>query len=318
MIPGRILHRLASLICEEKSLERVVEPAIADLQKDYARGGSWLGCASALLVGYVAVVSVLGICVFDVSDWADGERHAVRRLLIWAPVLTCTLVLLLILPPMFRFPDVIRDVRTAATLIPQALPIAVPIAFVLSIAFGLPVRPAMGSVKIMLLAALSASLLSFATLVWGLPAGSDAFREIVAESTPPEYRDDFPGAQKGPGEMTLSELRRGAAAVSPQSGLALHYSWQFHLRAALAAASLALAAFLIAVPASTRRARSLFALASCLTYWALLYVGQFATLTRFVTPMVGAWLPNIVFVAAALLVVSSRSTRLRDSMAATQ
>jgi lipopolysaccharide export LptBFGC system permease protein LptF len=259
----------------------------------------------------------LGICVFDVSDWADGERLAVRRLLIWALVLTCTLVLLLILPPLSRFPDVIRDVRTAATLIPQALPIAVPIAFVLSIAFGLPVRPAMGSVKMMLLAALAASLLSFATLVWGLPAGSDAFRKIVAESTPPEYRDDFP-AQKGPGEMTLSELRRGAAAVSPQSGSSLHYSWQFHLRAALAAASLALAAFLIAVPASTRRARGLFALASCLTYWALLYMGQSATLTRFVTPMVGAWLPNLVFVAAALLVVSTRSSRLRDSMAATQ
>lgn len=318
MIPGRALHRLASLICDKKSVERVVEPAIADLQKECARGGSWVGRASDLLVGYVAVVRVLIICVFDVSDWADGERLAVKRSLIWALVLMCALVVLLILLPFSRFPEAIRDARTAATLVPQALPLAVPIALILSIAFGLPVRPAMGSVKIMLLAALSASLLSLATLVWALPAGSDAFREIVAESMAREYRDDLLGAQKGPGEMTLSELRRGAAAAPPQSVLALRYSWQFHLRSALAAATLALAAFLIAVPASTRRARGLFALASCLAYWALLYMGQFATLARFITPMVGAWLPNMVFAAAALLIVSSRSSSLRESIASTQ
>ena len=36
MIPGRMLHRLAARICSAKTLERVVEPAIADLQKEYA------------------------------------------------------------------------------------------------------------------------------------------------------------------------------------------------------------------------------------------------------------------------------------------
>ena len=36
MIPGRALHRLAARLCSAKTLERVVEPAIADLQKEYA------------------------------------------------------------------------------------------------------------------------------------------------------------------------------------------------------------------------------------------------------------------------------------------
>ena len=34
MMPGRTLHRLAAHICSAKTLEHVVEPAIADLQKD--------------------------------------------------------------------------------------------------------------------------------------------------------------------------------------------------------------------------------------------------------------------------------------------
>ena len=37
MIPGRILHRLAAAVCSAKTLERVVEPAIADLQKEHAQ-----------------------------------------------------------------------------------------------------------------------------------------------------------------------------------------------------------------------------------------------------------------------------------------
>ena len=36
MIPGRVLHRLAARLCCAKTLEHVVEPAIADLQKEYA------------------------------------------------------------------------------------------------------------------------------------------------------------------------------------------------------------------------------------------------------------------------------------------
>ena len=35
MMPGTTLHRLAAYICSAKTLERVVEPAIADLQKEY-------------------------------------------------------------------------------------------------------------------------------------------------------------------------------------------------------------------------------------------------------------------------------------------
>src|SRR5688500_2942938 len=34
MLPGRLLHRLAAHICSTNTLERVVEPAIADLQNE--------------------------------------------------------------------------------------------------------------------------------------------------------------------------------------------------------------------------------------------------------------------------------------------
>ena len=45
MIPGRLLHRLAARLCSAQTLERVVEPAIADLQKEYAGRGTRVGGA---------------------------------------------------------------------------------------------------------------------------------------------------------------------------------------------------------------------------------------------------------------------------------
>ena len=46
MMPGRTLHRLATHICSAKTLERIVEPAIADLQKEFAAARR---CRSACL-----------------------------------------------------------------------------------------------------------------------------------------------------------------------------------------------------------------------------------------------------------------------------
>jgi hypothetical protein len=59
MIPGGALHRLAGRMCSAKTLERVVEPAIADLQREYADGTgdrSALARLWALRGGYIAVL----------------------------------------------------------------------------------------------------------------------------------------------------------------------------------------------------------------------------------------------------------------------
>ena len=64
--------------------------------------------------------------------------------------------------------------------------------------------------------------------------------------------------------------------------------------------------------------RGVFAFLMCLEYWALLYTGEFLGVhERAIPASVAAWLPNIVFVAAAVLIASSRSSRLRGSASRT-
>jgi lipopolysaccharide export LptBFGC system permease protein LptF len=85
----------------------------------------------------------------------------------------------------------------------------------------------------------------------------------------------------------------------------------FHLRFALAAAVVTTALFMVAAPVDRRLFRGLLAIAACGGYWALMYTGELAILGDYLSPFVGAWLPNIAFAAAALLFVSSRSRQLR-------
>ena len=68
MVPGRMLHRLARRFCGEKALARVIEPAIADLQKEHVdaiRAGRLWYCRWILVVGYVGFARALAMCGLD-------------------------------------------------------------------------------------------------------------------------------------------------------------------------------------------------------------------------------------------------------------
>ncbi len=302
MIPGRALHRLASLICSTKSLERVVEPAIADLQREQG--------AAALLGSYLAVLKVLGMCALDISDATNDDRRAVKRTLVWAFAFTCAMTMLLVLPPLSSFPEVSGWVAAMA-LLPQALPLAIPIGLAFAVAVGVSGRATMNVAKAMVLAMAAASLLSFATLTWGIPAGSQAFRTRVAEVARSNGELVPSNPQKGPNEMTLSELSRDISsfAASGRHQLARRYSWTFHLRFTLAVAVLAVAAFLLAVPVDHRLFRGLIAFVTCFVYWALMYIGEFAIRRDYMTPFAGAWLPNMALAAATILALSYSTRR---------
>ena len=180
MIPGVALHRMAVHICNEKALERIVEPAIADLQKEYASAGA--GHASrrvwVLLAGYAAILKVIAMCALSVSLESADERRAVARTLAWSVTMVVLIAVLLMLPPLYRRPS-LRRWDIAATALPQALALAIPLGVAFGIAFGLYARPTMSIAKTLLLCALAASALNFGVLAWGLPAGNQAFREIT-------------------------------------------------------------------------------------------------------------------------------------------
>ena len=123
--------------------------------------------------------------------------------------------------------------------------------------------------------------------------------------------------------MTFSELHREAtiAAAAGNARRAGGYAWAFHLRFALSVASVVLAGFLFAIAVRSVATRALIALFACFVYWALIYVGEGLAVYSPIAPafagtipgFVGAWLPNVVIAASTVLIVASRSSRVRGS-----
>ena len=318
MIPGRRLHRLAARICSPATLERIVEPAIADLQKEYADGAETTAVRRVwtLVRGYFAIIEVIVMCAFGASGATDDERHAIVRTIAWAFVLTTMLVAILMLPPMIVVDASFSDVFLAG-LIPQSLPLAIPLGLTFGIAVGMARRTPTGAVtRAILMCAVLASLVSFATMGWIMPSANQAWRESVAQT-----RGITGTLTKGAAEMTFSELdhQTAIAASTGDARTAGSYAWSFHVRFALAVASIVLAGLLFATAMSSVTARVLVALLACFSYWGLLYVGEglavyspvAATFAGTLPAVVGAWLPNIVLGAAALIITSSSSSRLR-------
>jgi hypothetical protein len=315
MMPGRTLHRLATHICSAKTVERVIEPAIADLQKEYAVERSAGSRAWVLLSGYGAIFKVIVICVLNVSSTTRDERQALSRTLVWSIGSMAAISALLTAAPSLE--PSMRRWDAAVALVPQALPLAIPMGIAIGIAFGLSARPAMSIVKVTLLGAVVASVLSFGVLAWVMPAANQTFREMMIR----EYADS--GTQirfepeKGHNEMTLSELRREEAslAAAGQTYLRRQFAFTFHMRFALAAATLVFAGVLLAVPLTHRGLRGFIALGVCFVYWALLYTGEALAVPRTALPPgAAAWMPNVLLMACAIVVASSRSSRLRGPL----
>src|SRR5688572_29540065 len=98
MMPGRTLHRLATHICSAKTLERVVEPAIADLQKEFAGAERMSRRAWVLLNGYFAILKVIAVCALNVSSTTRDERQALSRAVAWSVGSMAAISALLTLP----------------------------------------------------------------------------------------------------------------------------------------------------------------------------------------------------------------------------
>ena len=307
MIPGRTLHRLARLICSAKALEGIVEPAIADLQKEHASGRAHHRTRRAwtLLAGYAAVLRVITICALDSRIAAGDQRGDLRRTLAWTAVSIAAAVALLISPAV-SVPDV-----TMRGLLPQALPLAIPVGLTFGIALGLPGRAiSRPSATVLIVVALAASLVSLGTISWMMPAANQALREETAWSM-----GDRGLVPTDIGELTLPDLHREmkiAAARGDDMRMARRFAWTFHVRLALSFASLVLASLFLVTFSNGSILRGIFAFLVCFEYWILLYTGEFLGVHEQAIPAsLAAWLPNLVFASAAMLVASSPWSRLR-------
>jgi lipopolysaccharide export LptBFGC system permease protein LptF len=159
--------------------------------------------------------------------------------------------------------------------------------------------------RIVVLVAIGASLVSLGTMAWAIPAANQAFREEMALSS--GKRGPL---RKGPSELTLSEVRREmiAAAADGVTVTARRLEWNFHMRLALSAAKVVLAALFVVGFRTDASVRVLLALIASVVYWALLWAGEWFGVHRGAMPsFAAAWLPNGVFAAFVLLIVASRS-----------
>jgi Lipopolysaccharide export system permease LptF/LptG len=301
MIPGRALHRLAARICSAKTLERAVEPTIADLQKEYvdAKHQSRSRRVVRLLTGYLAVLKVIAMTAIEKPLGADDERHALIRTFAWAAgaivcasgvVLVLTVVALRGMPPYYT-----------ALMTPMMLPIAIPIGLTLGIAFGLSGRTVSRHTRnTVLVGALLATVVSYSTVTWGIAFASQSFRQSMSNAVGAHIR-----VSKGLHEISVSEAQRERtlAPGGDPMGMPRRLAWTYHIQLAMSFAAPVLA--LLALGVIGRGARRAVVLGACAGYYILLVAGE-RLVYQGLPAIVGAWLPNAIFVATATYVMSLR------------
>jgi hypothetical protein len=306
--PGDRLRTIAARVCRARTMERLIDPALADLQVEYEnavlRGRKWESrwvWISGHLAFFQAVVVHGGARTIGILDeLTDEDRRTLIRTSGSSAAIIAIGTVVLAAVPFLRF--LTRSDPNAARLalyvIPQALPISVPVGLTFGILWGLGGAAASRrSRTLVLIAAVTSSVASFTMLAWVAPVANQAFRVSVARHS----------LAKGTNELTLGELGRllepGARdpmtrPASHSRGLALNY----HTRWALAGAPLVLSFFAVALTSRRQRGRlmpGLAGFAAIFGYYVIMSEARGFALDRTVPAFAAAWAPN-----AALLILS--------------
>jgi len=315
--PGARLRAIAARLCCAHTMERLVDPTLADLQAEYENAAGrtrkwerrWI-----LVLGHIALIRVMAVhggmrAVGFLRCSTADDRRALRRTVGASAAITSVGTVVLMVP-FLKYLSRGRSgsVELALYLIPQALPVSIPVGLTFGILWGLgKVAGSPRSRTLIVLLATLASVASFTTLAWVGPIANQAFRvSMIGHPVP-----------KGVNELTLGELRRllepgtveqrPFAAPANLRSLALTY----HSRAALAGAPLVLALFALALTRRRQYGRIVPLLAGCLAIWGyyvVMYSARRLGLDHIVSVSAAAWAPNVVLsiVSVALILLGSR------------
>ena len=189
--PGDRLRAMAARVCSAKTMERLIDPLVADLQAEYTeairQGRVWTS-RRVRMVGYIAFLKVIAFIACEgarrtLHDWTADDRQALARTIGFSISGIVVATLLLLVPPLLTSRlwtqmEPASQVRLLVYLVPQALPLAVPGGLApghsLRLAGRDVSRRSQGAVLVM---ALGCSVASFATVAWILPLGNQAFRQ---------------------------------------------------------------------------------------------------------------------------------------------
>ena len=317
MRPGRRLRAYAARVCSERTMERLIDPVIADLQVEYAAATNvrcrWL----ALLAGYIAFAKVSVWCgLAGLRDarrnWSDEDRQGLLHTL-WlsgcATVIVSVPLWLLELPTTRDLLESMRDTEFPPTaslqrmmfyMVPAILPLSMPIGLAIGVAFGAYRRRlSRRLIGTIILIALGTSVVSTINVGWLNPATNQLFREAIV--------GEF--VIKGDREFTLPQLNRLAhPVVRSRPGVSADryrsFVFEFHHRLAFAIAPLTFCAFAL-VLTLRRRAKPLTSLVAVsftgVGYLMLRWLGNALSVNESVSPQLGAWMPQITLVLTTIV-----------------
>lgn len=304
--PGTRLRALARRCCDPATLERLIDPVLADLQFEHAeavrQGRPW--CARWIrLASGIAFCKVAALAVFA------SDRHGKRAIAVGLS--TALLLTALAICVVLANTPATTDTRgnmvwLVLYLVPQALAISVPVCMALGLFVWIRGEGADPSTRhtVFWLMRL-ALLLAVVNTGWITPAANIAYRNVVGRGV------TFRGAN----ELTFVELGRRVYQGSPRTALEGPLSMTFWLNARLA---LIIAPVLLSVLALVgaitlhRRSGAVVVLTTLVMFvgcYLLFPADQIAVLTRWLPAPAIAWIPD----AAAAVATIGLARRMPDT-----
>ncbi len=316
--PGSRLRTFAARWCRAGTMTRIVDPLIADLQREHAdavQSGRVWKSRWIQLAGWVAFVKVMIICaaasLISLEDWTSGERKSLARAAAISTVSGLALTVLLVSRAAEDIPAVLVHPS------PTRLLFLAPYPFVAGIVLGTTLGIVLGwgghalsrrLVAAAVAAALICSAIVFVDVGWVAPAAHVGYLTRIGYSDPkPEI-----------GEASLGALHRKIEQVNRDSGgapygFSIALSFAYHRRVALSFAPLVFTLFALAVTGCLRRRwlLGIVAVAAFLAYgWLVLNVmpWNLHPWNLHGPAYAAAWLPNVTIatLAAVLEIFGAR------------
>jgi lipopolysaccharide export LptBFGC system permease protein LptF len=316
MRPGVWLRAFARQLCSPDTMQRIVDPLIADLQLEYRRAvadGRMWQARWRRISGYSAFWRTLGLCaatsaIARTRAWAIADDNAIGRTLGYSAAFILSLTMLLALMPLaavLQRTEIHPRGLALLYIVPQAIPIAFAFGLPLGILLGLRGRPSTNRIRWSVVGlSLIGAALSFAVCAWVLPETNQAFRESLFN--PPRF------LARGANELSFGELSARLAALQQQDRLEETGTLLFSYHARLAASATPLIWGIFALVLSSVSRRTVLSITTLVvagvTYIAcasFIIYGRINLIPGLPLPYM-IWLPNALFALMTLALWISR------------
>jgi Lipopolysaccharide export system permease LptF/LptG len=316
--PGAWLRTVASRVYAKDTMDRVIDPIVADIQKEHdaaLRAGQRWRASATCARGYINFWKAIGLHAFDaaprtLANAVAADGWALGRTIAYSVMACMGITLLLSADPMVESYARLPRLTPALLLLPQAIVLSIPIALSLAIVWTAD-RMHGGATRIrrVLATAIAATVLAFFAMAM-LPAANDAWQIAMAEAVPSL---EITQAAKGMNEMSFSELASAISAneASGSSTRAALLRRAYHMRFALPAATLVLSllALSICTLTSMRSVRLLALVLSFGAYYMILALTESGPLLARLPAVFSVWSANVLLAAASLFLLRQRTSR---------